>query len=262
MGKLSSRRKQLLGEFVRNARSKVTPQMAGISAGLRRRTPGLRREEVALLCDISVTWYTWIEQGRDVAVSAQVWSKLADVLHLNPAERAYLFELADMVDPDATKAQHGSLPTNLQNCVDDIKGPAYILDKCWNILHFNQAMDALFDHWISTTNTPNLLRFIFEEQRAKEIVLNWDNRAMRAVAEFRADVAASIEQTDIAHFIENLAQQSTAFKHWWDRQTVLAREGGLREFQHPCHGYQEYEQVTFRLATHLDYKLVMLLPKS
>lgn len=261
MNKLSSRRKQLLGEFVRSARSRVTPQMAGISAGLRRRTPGLRREEVALLCDISVTWYTWIEQGRDVSVSAHVWSTLADVLHLNPAERAYLFELADVVDPDSTKAQYGSLPVNLQTCVEDIKGPAYILDKCWNILHFNAAMDELFNHWISTTSSPNLLRFIFEEPQAKNIVLNWDNRAMRAVAEFRADVAASIEQADIALFIDTLSHNSVPFKHWWDRQTVLAREGGLREFQHPSLGYREYEQVTFRLATHLDYKLVMLLPK-
>lgn len=261
MSKLSSRRKQLLGEFVRTARARVTPQMAGLGAGLRRRTPGLRREEVALLCDISVTWYTWIEQGRDVSVSAQVWSRLADVLHLNQVERAYLFELADVIDPDTTKAQHGSLPTNLQACVDGIQGPAYILDKSWNMLYFNQSMDSLFNHWLSRTEQPNLLRFIFEEPSAKNIVVNWENRAMRTVSEFRADVAASIDQVDISRFIEELSQQSEQFKYWWERQTVLAREGGVREFQHPQAGYQEYEQLTFRLATHLDYKLVMLLPR-
>lgn len=262
MQKNSSRKKQLLGEFVRTARARVSPQMAGLSAGLRRRTPGLRREEVALLCDISVTWYTWIEQGRDVSVSAHVWSTLADVLHLNPAERAYLFELADVIDPDATKAEYGSLPLNLQDCVDAIEGPAYILDKTWNILHFNHRVDDLFGHWLSQKETPNLLRFIFEASCAQEIVFNWDNRAMRAVSEFRADVAASIEQADIQNLVETLSANSPVFKHWWDRQTVLAREGGLREFNHPRLGYQEYEQITFRLATHLDYKLVMLLPRN
>lgn len=262
MRKKVSRKKQLLGDFVRTARARVTPQMAGLTAGLRRRTPGLRREEVALLCDISVTWYTWIEQGRDVSVSAHVWSTLADVLHLNPAERAYLFELADVIDPDSTKAEHGSLPLNLQDCVDTIAGPAYILDKTWNILYFNQGIDALFGQWLSMTESPNLLRFIFEVDVAKAVVLNWENRAMRAVSEFRADVAASIEQPDVQMLVETLSLNSPVFKHWWDRQTVLAREGGLREFMHPQDGYQEYEQLTFRLATHLDYKLVMLLPRN
>ena len=95
---------------------------------------------------------------------------------------------------------------------------------------------------------------------SNEIVVNWEERAKRSVSEFRADIGASIEETDIALMIEDLTQASEVFKHWWERQTVLAREGGLREFNHPQLGYQEFEQITFRLATHLDYKLVMLLP--
>ncbi len=260
--KSPSRKKQLLGEFVREARSRVSPQVAGISPGLRRRTPGLRREEVALLCDISVTWYTWIEQGRDVSVSAQVWSKLADALHLNSAERAYLFELADAIDPDVTKAEHGSLSSHLQECVDAIASPAYILDKSWNILYFNNLINELFDGWIAKTTSPNLLQFIFQEPKARDIVIGWENRAVRAVAEFRADVAASIEQLEMASFVEDLSSKSELFKLCWDRQTVLAREGGVREFDHPQQGYIEFEQITFRLATHLDYKLVMLLAKA
>lgn len=261
MNKSISRKKQLLGEFVRNARARISPHMVGLNAGIRRRTPGLRREEVALLCDISITWYTWIEQGRDVVVSTHVWSTLADVLHLNPAERAYLFELADSVDPNATKAQLGNLPTNFQACVDSIQGPAYILDKCWNILYFNAQINALFNGWIKKTPSPNLLRFIFEEPSAKSIVLHWEDRAMRAVSEFRADIVSSIEESDITLFVENLSAHSKIFAQWWKKQTVLAREGGLREFNHPIKGPLSFEQITFRLATHLEYKLVMLLPQ-
>ncbi|WP_159991663.1 helix-turn-helix transcriptional regulator [Pelistega ratti] len=256
----TSRKKQLLGEFVRHARARITPQMAGLSGGQRRRTPGLRREEVALLCDISVTWYTWIEQGRDVAVSAHVWSKLADVLHLNKVERAYLFELADVIDPDVAKSQYGSLPSHLAECVNAVNGPCYILDKYWNILYFNPQLDQLFDGCLSQVEQANLLVFIFQEPKAKSIVLNWEERAKRAVSEFRADIVASIEEPEVVRFIDDLSQKSETFKYWWDRQTVLAREGGLREFMHPVLGYQEYEQLTFRLATHLEYKLVMLLP--
>ena len=251
--------KQVLGEFVRNARSRVTPQMAGLSHGQRRRTPGLRREEVAQLCDISVTWYTWIEQGRDVSVSSAVWSRLADVLHMTKAERAYLFELAEVTDPDHGKAQHGSLPLSLQACVNNCAGPAYILDRCWNILFFNQALDTVFNHWPSRQQAPNLLRFIFQNPDAPTVVVNWEQRARRSVAEFRADIGAHLDDQDISQIIEELLASSELFQHWWSRQAVVEREGGIREFMHPQKGYLEFEQITFRLATHLDYKLVMLL---
>lgn len=230
MSKLSSRRKQLLGEFVRTARARVTPQMAGLGAGLRRRTPGLRREEVALLCDISVTWYTWIEQGRDVSVSAQVWSRLADVLHLNQVERAYLFELADVIDPDTTKAQHGSLPTNLQACVDGIQGPAYILDKSWNMLYFNQSMDSLFNHWLSRTEQPNLLRFIFEEPSAKNIVVNWENRAMRTVSEFVQMWRQVLIKWILAALLRNSA----------NRVSSLSIGGNGRPYWHEKVGFESF----------------------
>src|SRR6478736_1111707 len=93
-------RRQALGEFVRSARSRITPQMAGLPEGMRRRTPGLRREEVAQLCGISVTWYTWIEQGREVSVSASALARLANGLRLSRAERSYLFEVGGKRDPE------------------------------------------------------------------------------------------------------------------------------------------------------------------
>lgn len=258
----ASLKKLALGEFVRNIRARVTPQMAGLAHGQRRRTPGLRREEVAQLCDISVTWYTWIEQGRDVSVSSAVWSRLADVLQMSKAERAYLFELAEATDPDHAKEQYGSLPLSLQGCVDNMKGPAYILDRCWNMLFFNTELDTVFNGWPGRQAEPNLLRFIFQSSEAPHIVVNWEQRAHRAVAEFRADIGAHLDEPDIKQIMEELLDSSTVFKHWWSRQTVVEREGGLREFMHPAQGYLEFDQITFRLATHLDYKLVMLLKKS
>ena len=251
-------RRQALGEFVRSARSRITPQMAGLPEGMRRRTPGLRREEVAQLCGISVTWYTWIEQGREVSVSPSVWSRIAGVLQLARAERAYLFDLADCADPQHAR-DDGGVPGPLQECVNAINAPAYVLDRAWNVLASNAAMRELFDDWPVRDPHPNLLRYIFLDPAARQLVVDWDQRARRVVAEFRADAGAHLDETDVLALLDELNRDSDVFAHWWTRHAVVEREGGVREFQHPRLGRLAYRQTTFRLATHPDLKLVMLL---
>lgn len=258
----SSVRRKSLGDFLRNARGRIAPEAVGLPAGIRRRTPGLRREELAQLCDISVTWYTWIEQGRDVSVSAGVWARLASVLNLTRAERHYLFDLAECTDPEHSQGRSIPLPDGLADCVHSISGPAYILDRCWNVLARNAALLQLFDGWPDRSANPNLLRYIFLDPAARELVVDWEQRASRVVAEFRADAATLTDQPDVQAVVQELQQSSALFAHWWTRQTVVDREGGLREFQHPEQGILRYQQFTFRLAIRPDCKLVMLLADS
>jgi transcriptional regulator with XRE-family HTH domain len=252
-------RRRALGDFVRNARARITPQMAGLPAGMRRRTPGLRREEVAQLCGISVTWYTWIEQGREVSVSPAVWARIAAVLHLARAERSYLFELAECADPLHPRDEPAGTPGLLPACVNAIVAPAYVLDRCWNVLAHNAAMRELFDEWPVRTARPNLLRYIFLDPAAHELVVDWEQRARRVVAEFRADAGAHLDEPDVTALLEELTRTSPTFEHWWTRHAVVEREGGLRDFRHPRRGILRYQQITFRLATHPEFKLVMLL---
>lgn len=259
---VNSARRKALGDFLRSARARVQPETVGLPAGVRRRTPGLRREEVAQLCDISVTWYTWIEQGRDVSVSPSVWARLASVLGLARAERHYLFELAECTDPEHGRGLVHPLPTGLADCVHSITAPAYILDRCWNVLARNEDLLHLFDGWPDRDAGPNLLRYIFKDPAARDLVVDWDQRASRVVAEFRADAAAHVDEPDVRALLDDLLQSSPVFAHWWTRHTVVDREGGLREFRHPASGILRYQQITFRLATRLDCKLVMLLPSS
>ncbi|AUL48586.1 transcriptional regulator [Bordetella trematum] len=262
-GQGATLRRQNLGEFVRSARSRITPQMAGLPAGSRRRTPGLRREEVAQLSDISVTWYTWIEQGREVSVSPAVWSRIANVLQLARAERAYLFELAECADPQHPRDEPaGAAGLLLQECVDAIAAPAYVLDRAWNVLASNPAMQELFDHWPQREPEPNLLRYIFLDPAARDLVVDWEQRARRVVAEFRADAGAHLDEPDVRLLLDALNRDSAVFAHWWTRHAVVEREGGLREFQHPRRGRLLFQQVTFRLATHPELKLVMLLRET
>lgn len=237
----------------------MTPQRAGLAEGSRRRTPGLRREEVALLCGISVTWYTWIEQGREVSVSPAVWARVAGVLQLARAERAYLFELAECADPVQPQDDPADAHGLLSDCVRAIDAPAYVLDRCWNVLAHNPAMNTLFDDWLAREAQPNLLRFIFLDPAARELVVQWEQRARRVVAEFRGDAGAHLEDAQVSELTRDLERDSPVFAHWWTRHAVIEREGGLREFDHPRSGRLSFQQVTFRLATHPDLKLVMLL---
>ena len=255
----ASLRRKALGDFLRQARGRVQPESVGLPAGVRRRTPGLRREEVAQLSDISATWYTWIEQGRDVSVSTSVWARLAAVLGLARAERHYLFELAECADPDHGYDAVTPLPAYLADCVHSITAPAYILDRCWNVLARNVPLLRLFDGWPDRDGSPNLLRYIFIDPNARDLVVDWEQRASRVVAEFRADVAAHADEPDVGAVVDGLLQASPVFAHWWTRHAVVDREGGLREFNHPVDGLLRYHQITFRLATRPDCKLVMLL---
>lgn len=256
-----SARRKALGEFLRSARGRVQPETVGLPAGTRRRTPGLRREEVAQLCDISVTWYTWIEQGRDVSVSASVWARLATVLNLARAERHYLFELAECADPDHGRDAITPLPSVLADCVHSITAPAYILDRCWNVMARNEALLHLFQGWPDRDAAPNLLRYIFKDRAAPDLVVDWEQRASRVVAEFRADAGAHADEPAVRALLDDLLASSALFAHWWTRHAVVDREGGLREFRH-ADGILRYQQITFRLATRPDCKLVMLLDSS
>lgn len=253
-------RRKALGHFLREARARVQPQDWGLPIGARRRTPGLRREEVAQLCAISLTWYTWIEQGRDVSISSTVCARLAKTLKLSRAERQYIFDLAECTDPEADKAELQPLPQGLSDCVDHIAAPAYILDRSWNVLARNSALLNLFAGWPDNSEQPNLLRYIFLDPAARHLVVDWEKRARRVVGEFRADVGAHVDEPEVRALVAELQEHSSIFTQWWGRQMVAEREGGVREFNHPEQGPLVFQQFTFRLAVRADCKLVMLLP--
>jgi len=248
-----------LGDFVRAQREKLTPAMAGLSVSTRRRTPGLRREEVAQLCGLSVTWYTWIEQGRDVSVSPTALARLANTLRLGRAERAYLFELAGKRDPDQHESDISNVPAAVFACVAAIATPAYILDRSWTARGWNASAARLFVGWLDGPHDRNLLRYIFLAAAARSLICSWEERARRVVAEFRAACSAHLNDPSLRAVIDGLRQQSPAFGRFWDQHGVVGREGGERTFHHPADGFVRYEQVTFDLATQPDLKLTVLV---
>jgi transcriptional regulator with XRE-family HTH domain len=259
MAPRGSEQRRDLGAFVRAHRERLSPAAIGLPAGNRRRTPGLRREEVAQLCGLSTTWYSWIEQGRDVSMSPAALARLASVLQLGRAERAYLFELAGKRDPDRETGKTDELSPAALDCVEAIRCPAYILDRRWNALRWNAPAERLFTGWLDQPGERNLLRFIFLKRSARGLIQGWEERARRVAAEFRAASSTHLHDAELRHFIDALRRASPVFARFWDEQEVLGREGGERTFNHPADGFLRYEQVTFALAGHPDLKLTMLL---
>lgn len=251
-----------IGAFIRTHRERVSPESAGLPCGGRRRTPGLRREELAQLCGVSPTWLTWLEQGREVAPSGALLARLAEVLQLTAAERAYLFTLAERLDPHEDSGDGEA--QGLDAIVAAIHAPAYILDRQWDALAWNGEAAALFTGWLAEQGggRPNLLRYMFGAPGARELIADWPERAHRLVAEFRADAGKHAAQAPLSNLVDELARASADFAALWTRQEVAAREGGLRRFQHPARGALAYNQATLRLAHRPDLKLVMLLPSA
>lgn len=250
-----------LGAFLRLHRQRVSPEQAGLEPGGRRRTPGLRREELARLCQVSPTWITWLEQGRGVAASSGVLARLARALRLTPAERAYLFDLAGRRDPEEQEGQARPAHAALRS-VEAMHCPAYVLDRQWNIPACNARASELFLNWgAGPGETPNLLRFLFQSQASRLLIHDWDTRARRLVAEFRADCGSRALSPALRAFIDALATESADFARLWSSHEVLGREGGERRFQHPALGPLSYEQLTLRPDQRGDLKLVLLLER-
>jgi transcriptional regulator with XRE-family HTH domain len=248
-----------LGDFIRRHREQLSPTDVGLLPGPRRRTPGLRREEVAQLCGFSATWYTWIEQGRSVSASAEALARIAGALRLSRAERAYLFELAAQHDPATPDLARRSVPDALLKTVDLIDAPAYILDGQWNALAWNPQAAALFVGWLGSTGDRNLLSFTFNSPEARRFFVNWESRARRLVAEFRAHSIRRVNDPSYQTLVESLSKTNVAFVRFWASQDVGEREGGMQEFNHPVQGHVAFNQVTFTLANCEDLQMVMLV---
>ena len=261
---LAARRKEL-GTFLQVIRSRNEPADFGFAAGNRRRTAGLRREEVAQLVGISPTWYTWIEQGREVNVSAEALARLATVLRLTRSERAYLFEMADRRDPLVSRSESDEVPAVLAGLLDDIRVPAYLMGRYWDVLGWNTAAAELFTGWLDeakSTNEPppNMLRFVFLQPATRTFLVDWEVRARRIAAEFRADCRTRLDEPALLRLVEELSTASPEFSLFWKQHDVLERQGGERGFQHPRRGLIHYQQITLRPVEQEHIKLVMLKP--
>ena len=248
--------RRLLGAFVRAHRERLPPE----GVGGRRRTPGLRREELAARAGISATWLTWIEQGRNVKASLQALTRLARALALSRAERDYLFELSGASHSNDPLLDTTDVPPSLTAAVQAVAHPAYGLDRLWNACCWNNAAEQLFQGWLTPGCQRNLLAFVFLDPAARDLIPDWRARAMRLLAEFRGDYGKRFADPRAREMVERLRRSSPLFQEAWGAQNVLEREGGLRDFHHPRDGALRFVQHSFTPSERPDFKLVFLTP--
>ena len=258
---LAARRREF-GAFLRSRREKLTPAGVGLPDGFRRRTPGLRREEVALLAGVGTTWYTWLEQGRDVRASAEVLSALADALRLDAAERRHLFALSDRPPTEMISQGPEQVPESLRRMLVSLTGqPAYILGRRWDVLAWNSAAVAIFgDYGLLQGDARNTIYRVFTDPAHRRLLVDWESVAATSLAMFRADSARYAGDPDFERLITTLMRDSPEFRAWWPRQEVQRPLTGHKRLCHPHGGLMTFEYTALAVIDRTDMKLVVYTP--
>jgi transcriptional regulator with XRE-family HTH domain len=240
-------RREALGAFLRTRRARLQPTDVGLPVRPRRRTPGLRREDVAELANIGVSWYTLLEQGQDVHPSRQVLESLAQALRLTPAEEKHLFLLAAYKELPVRRAvEEEPVSPALQRVVDALDPhPAFIIGQRWDILTWNRAAGLLFSfHEEYPPYSRNVL-WRFFQRKYQTMDPDWERQAQALVAQFRADYARYPGDAAFREIIKDLQEVSPEFCTWWEQQNVRSLPDGPRIMMHPTLGQLEFDHVTF-----------------
>ncbi|GAA2313957.1 helix-turn-helix transcriptional regulator [Streptomyces kunmingensis] len=251
-------RRAELGAFLRSRRGRITPREAGLPSTGRRRTPGLRREELALLAGMSATWYTYLEQGRDIRASDQVLDAIAAALRLAPHEREHLLQLAGRVPaageavPESLAPEVAAVPQLLQ------PHPAYVIDGTYDVLSHNRAAEDMFPClFTGGERPPNFVRWVFLEPVAREVLVDWEPEARGLLARVRTLAGGHPGDARYARLVEELHQGSPEVREWWPRFEVMARRGGHKRLRPPGREVRTYAYTAFHVAGNAEQTLVI-----
>lgn len=253
---------QTLGAFLKDRRQRL--DAAGLGFGGRRRTPGLRREEVAQRAHISPTWYTWLEQGRGGAPSPRVLRSLAQALLLTAAERDHLFLLALGQRPKPESAPQEGISARLQRLLDSWPMiPATVATACWDIIGWNRAAQlALSDYAAMPACERNILRRMFLDPATRAAQSDWEAVARFLVATFRAETTRAGETARAAALVTELSGASADFARMWRDNDVRSTGEGTKTILHAQVGAISFEFSSFAIDGRPDLKLMVYNPLS
>jgi hypothetical protein len=238
-------RRKLLSEFLRARRARLTSQEVGLPAGKHRRVPGLRREEVAILADVGITWYTWLEQGRPIRMAPATLDRVADALRLDRHERAYLSGLV-FPEPDGA-GWDLPIPGRVAAIVRSYTaGPAFVRGPRWDVLAWNDIFSRIFGFPGVAPDDRNALRHAFLDPRVRRLNVDWPALARNLVSSFRTEYAQHTGDEAFESLIAELKRDSTTFARLWRESTVLSptQERSV-QLRHPTLGSIFYGTVSF-----------------
>ena len=252
-----------LGTYLKDRRAKLDPAAFGLPAE-RRRTPGLRREEVAQRANISPTWYTWLEQGRGGAPSADVLDRISRALMLTDVEREHLFLLGLGRPPEVRYQKSEGVTPRLQRVLDALDpSPALIRTAIWDIVAWNRAATVmLIDYGSLPPKQRNVLRFIFLDPRVRAAQYDWESVARFVVGAFRVDAARAGAAAEVEPLVDELCRLSPEFKAMWRDNDVRAHGEAVKHIRHPVLGPIAFEYSAFAVDGRPDLSMVVYNPAT
>src|ERR1700719_3195221 len=254
----------LLGAYLKDRRAKLDPAAFGLPPE-RRRTPGLRREEVAHRANISSTWYTWLEQGRGGAPSADVLNRIARALMLTDVEREHLFLLGLGHAPEVRYRKDEGVTPRLQRVLDALElSPALIRTATWDVVAWNRAATGMLtDYGSLPPEQRNILRFIFLDPRVRAAQYDWESVARMVVGAFRVDAARAGAAAEVEPLVDELCRLSPEFKAMWRDNDVPGHHGeAVKHIRHPVLGPLAFEFSTFAIDGRTDPAMVVYNPAT
>ncbi|MGO4696927.1 transcriptional regulator [Paenibacillus sp. FSL A5-0031] len=257
-------RLQALSSFLKSKRAKIMPEDVGFPIGTRRRTPGLRREEVAQLAGVSTTWYTWLEQGRDIQVSASVLDCVAAALQLNDDEREYLYALA-------LGSGYSALPINeeqteitpsLKRILKELRFcPTIISDRRCQIVGWNEAASHVFmDFDQIPAEQRNMIELLFTRKEFRRLAGNWEHFVGGFLAIFRAYYGQYVQDDWYERFIDEMKRSHPEFQYLWEQSQVSSAPDVLLEFRHARVGKMLYHLTSFQVKGNTDLRCSVYTP--
>jgi len=252
-----------IGDFLKVRRRQLARAELGLPAIGGKRGAGLSREEVAYLAGVSVTWYTWLEQGRDIRPSRQVLDALSRAFRLTAAQQAYLLSLAGYsARRPAAELVPLTVPAHIQRLLDVLVGfPAFAITPDWGIAAWNSAFAWLYPNVATVAESDrNLLWLLFTDPYLRDLLPDWDRTTRSNVAAFRAEVGPRIDDAPFAHLVKRLRETSEAFREMWQGHPIAVLTSRRRLFRHPVVGDLHVEQHSLKPSDGPDLHLVIYRP--
>jgi transcriptional regulator with XRE-family HTH domain len=234
---LSDERRREIADFLKTRRMRRQPEELGLPRGRRRRTPGLRREEVAAAAGVSAEWYTWLEQAREVRPSAQVLTRIGAALRLEPNETRHLLTLGGYAVPatgsDSTRSVSVSL--RLQRLIDQMEyGPAWVFGERWDIVAWNRAASVIHGDLATLQGIErNALYQMFLGDRIRPMLVDWETHGRLCVAKLRATYASRVDDPWFNELVSVLRTRSVEFERWWNENAIETSQEGVKHYEHP-----------------------------
>jgi transcriptional regulator with XRE-family HTH domain len=252
-----------LSEFLKSCRARLSPADVGLPETRRRRTPGLRREDVAALAGVSLTWYTWLEQGREVRASERVLENISSTLRLTNDERDYLFSLVQSRPAPLASSSAAEAPESVVRMINNLNVPALIMTIRWDVIAWNAMVSATFrDYSTLPANGRNLLKILLTDPLYQVEPSEYDATARRVLSKLRVDYSQAAGDPAFDALIEEMIRICPTFSRLWGSTEISARSEGKHVFRHPRAGAIAFEHTSYSVEGAPKLKLVIFVPQD